>query len=260
MNRPSLHGSRRFTRLRRGFGAASPPREPAPRGTGPLRFRAHLNTSRPGNCDLTLFGHVDDVNWCRFLLRVQPDTALVRGLQREAARRRRRRRGPPRAGRARRASVETAMTRLPASSDRAAATPTFKDGLGTRVRVTDAGGDPVEHLELVPELANQESSIRDRVGRLINFRHARYVRLRERRSRQDRPQAAGHRLRRARRAPPVDGPRIGRQDPADRSTSTSPCKSSATSCRRSASCTTRARSPTAASRRSAWSTPRSSGW
>ena len=49
------------------------------------------------------------------------------------------------------------MSRLPASSDRAAATPTFKDGLGTRVRVADAGGDPVEHLELVPELANQES-------------------------------------------------------------------------------------------------------
>ena len=70
------------------------------------------------------------------------------------------------------------MTRLPASSDRAAATPTFKDGLGTRVRVTDAGGDPVEHLQLVPELAAQESAIRDRVGRLINFRHARYVRLR----------------------------------------------------------------------------------
>ena len=70
------------------------------------------------------------------------------------------------------------MTRLPASSDRAAATPTFKDGFGTRVRVTDAGGDPVEQLQLVPELANQESSIRDRVGRLINFRHARYVRLR----------------------------------------------------------------------------------
>ena len=70
------------------------------------------------------------------------------------------------------------MSRLPASSDRAAATPTFKDGFGTRVRVTDAGGDPVEHLQLIPELANQESSIRDRVGRLINFRHARYVRLR----------------------------------------------------------------------------------
>ena len=70
------------------------------------------------------------------------------------------------------------MTRLPASSDRAAATPTFKDGFGTRVRVTDAGGDPVEHLQLVPELAKQESAIRDRVGRLINFRHARYVRLR----------------------------------------------------------------------------------
>ena len=70
------------------------------------------------------------------------------------------------------------MTRLPASSDRTAAPPTFKDGLGTRVRVADAGGDPVEHLQLVPEIAAQESAIRDRVGRLINFRHARYVRLR----------------------------------------------------------------------------------
>ncbi len=70
------------------------------------------------------------------------------------------------------------MTRLPASSDRAAATLTFKDGFGTRVRVTDAGGDPVEHLELAPEVAAQESALRDRVGRLINFRHARYVRLR----------------------------------------------------------------------------------
>ena len=70
------------------------------------------------------------------------------------------------------------MTRLPASSDRTAALPAFKDGLGTRVRVTDAGGDPVEHLQLVPEIAAQESAIRDRVGRLINFRHARYVRLR----------------------------------------------------------------------------------
>ncbi len=70
------------------------------------------------------------------------------------------------------------MTRLPASSDRTAPTPTFKDGLGARVRVTDAGGDPVEHLQLVPEIAAQESAVRDRVGRLINFRHARYVRLR----------------------------------------------------------------------------------
>ncbi|MEO5823067.1 MAG: hypothetical protein ABIT71_21395, partial [Vicinamibacteraceae bacterium] len=70
------------------------------------------------------------------------------------------------------------MTRLPASTDRAPATPIFKDGLGTRVRVTDAGGDPVEHLQLSPEICAQETALRDRVGRLINFRHARYVRLR----------------------------------------------------------------------------------
>ena len=48
------------------------------------------------------------------------------------------------------------MTRQPASSDRTAPTPTFKDGLGARVRVTDAGGDPVEHLQLIPEIAAQE--------------------------------------------------------------------------------------------------------
>lgn len=71
------------------------------------------------------------------------------------------------------------MSRLPSSSsDRAAAPPTFKDGLGTRVRAADQGGDAVEHLQLAPEVAAQESALRDRVGRLINFRHARYVRLR----------------------------------------------------------------------------------
>ena len=104
---------------------------------------------------------------------------VVRGLQYEAARRRRRRRGPPRGG-ARPASIRRNGHDPTACIERPSPLPPrpFKDGLGTRVRVTDAGGDPVEHLELVPELANQESSIRDRVGRLINFRHARYVRLR----------------------------------------------------------------------------------
>ena len=68
--------------------------------------------------------------------------------------------------------------RPPASSDRSSATTVFKDGLGTRVRVTDAGGDVVEQLHLPQEVAAQESAIRDRVGRLVNFRHARYVRLR----------------------------------------------------------------------------------
>jgi hypothetical protein len=62
--------------------------------------------------------------------------------------------------------------------DRASATPVFKDGLGARVRVTDAGGDVVEQLQLTSDIAAQESAIRDRVGRLVNFRHARYVRLR----------------------------------------------------------------------------------
>jgi PEGA domain-containing protein len=71
------------------------------------------------------------------------------------------------------------MSRLPSSSsDRAAAPPTFKDGLGSRVRAADQGGDAVEHLQLAQEIAAQESALRDRVGRLINFRHARYVRLR----------------------------------------------------------------------------------
>ena len=151
------------------------------------------------------------------------------------------------------------MSRLPASSDRAAATPPFKDGLGTRVRVADAGGDPVEHLELVPELANQESAIRDRVGRLINFRHARYVRLRS----VDRAKTGLKPLVIAYDA--LDGHRLSTvleslaKLPLTLE-STSPSRSSATCCRRSASCTTRARSPTAPSRRSAWSTPRSSGW
>ena len=71
------------------------------------------------------------------------------------------------------------MTRLPSSTtDRAAAPQAFKDGLGTRERAADQGGDAVEHLNLCSDVAAQESAIRDRVGRLINFRHARYVRLR----------------------------------------------------------------------------------
>ena len=66
------------------------------------------------------------------------------------------------------------MTRLPSSTnDRTAGSPAFKDGLGTRERAADQGGDAVEHLLLTSEVAGQESAIRDRVGRLINFRHAR---------------------------------------------------------------------------------------
>jgi hypothetical protein len=71
------------------------------------------------------------------------------------------------------------MTRPPASSsERAKAPLAFKDGLGTRERAADAGGDAIEHLHLCQDVAAQESAIRDRVGRLVNFRHARYVRLR----------------------------------------------------------------------------------
>ena len=54
----------------------------------------------------------------------------------------------------------------------------FRDGLGLRVVTTDASGDAVEQLRLSTELAVQESSIRERVGRLVNFRHVKYVRLR----------------------------------------------------------------------------------
>jgi uncharacterized protein YjbI with pentapeptide repeats len=54
----------------------------------------------------------------------------------------------------------------------------FRDGLGIRVGTTDASGDAVEQLRLVTDLANQESAIRERVGRLVNFRHVKYVRLR----------------------------------------------------------------------------------
>ena len=43
------------------------------------------------------------------------------------------------------------MTRLPSSTnDRAAAPQAFKDGLGTRERAADQGGDAVEHLNLCP--------------------------------------------------------------------------------------------------------------
>lgn len=54
----------------------------------------------------------------------------------------------------------------------------FRDGLGLRVVTTDASGDAVEQLRLNSEIAIQETSIRERVGRLVNFRHVKYVRLR----------------------------------------------------------------------------------
>lgn len=54
----------------------------------------------------------------------------------------------------------------------------FEDGLGPRLAAQDAFGEPIEHLRLCPDLAALEPALRERIGRLINFRHARYVRLR----------------------------------------------------------------------------------
>jgi serine/threonine protein kinase len=54
----------------------------------------------------------------------------------------------------------------------------FEDGLGIRLATTDAFGEPIEHLQLSVDLTALESAVRERVSRLINFRHARYVRLR----------------------------------------------------------------------------------
>jgi PEGA domain len=42
----------------------------------------------------------------------------------------------------------------------------------------DAFGEPIEQLQLCTDLAALESAVRERVSRLINFRHVRYVRLR----------------------------------------------------------------------------------
>ena len=60
----------------------------------------------------------------------------------------------------------------------APATVRFEDGLGVRIATTDAFGEPIEHLKVCPDLAALDSAIRERVSRLINFRHVRYVRLR----------------------------------------------------------------------------------
>jgi len=53
----------------------------------------------------------------------------------------------------------------------------FTDLLGVRV-VDPNSGDTIERLVLCPELAAFETPLRDRVGRLANFRHVRFTRVR----------------------------------------------------------------------------------
>lgn len=55
----------------------------------------------------------------------------------------------------------------------------FRDGLGVRVHVTDeASGDTIERLYLSPDLARVGFAVDERTSRLVNFRHARFARLR----------------------------------------------------------------------------------
>src|SRR5262245_32339988 len=54
----------------------------------------------------------------------------------------------------------------------------FQVGIGIRLATADAFGEPIEQLQLCADLAVLESAVRERVSRLINFRHVRYVRLR----------------------------------------------------------------------------------
>ena len=63
-------------------------------------------------------------------------------------------------------------------SSKTAGTVRFRDGIGVRLASADAFGEPIEQLQLCTDLAALESAVRERVSRLINFRHVRYVRLR----------------------------------------------------------------------------------
>src|SRR5688572_4280993 len=63
-------------------------------------------------------------------------------------------------------------------SSKTAGTVRFRDGIGVRIASADAFGEPIEQLQLCTDLAGLESAVRERVSRLINFRHVRYVRLR----------------------------------------------------------------------------------
>ena len=63
-------------------------------------------------------------------------------------------------------------------SSKAAGTVRFRDGIGVRIVSADSFGEPIEQLQLCTDIAGLESAVRERVSRLINFRHVRYVRLR----------------------------------------------------------------------------------
>ena len=65
----------------------------------------------------------------------------------------------------------------PESSDTVPADVPFEDGLGIRVRER-VDGEPVERLIVCDQLAQLENALRDRMGRLANFRHVRYPRIR----------------------------------------------------------------------------------
>lgn len=71
-----------------------------------------------------------------------------------------------------------AAPETPRSADSPSPALKFEDGLGQRLAAQDPFGEPIEQLRLCTDLAALEPAIRERIGRLINFRHARYVRLR----------------------------------------------------------------------------------
>jgi hypothetical protein len=70
----------------------------------------------------------------------------------------------------------------PASPSSAVVPPdAFADGLGVRVRLAEKAGEELEVLRLTPEFVSVpafEFALRERVGRLANFRHAYYARVR----------------------------------------------------------------------------------
>ena len=87
----------------------------------------------------------------------------------------------------------------------------FRDGLGIRVATTDASGDAVEQLRWSPELANQESAIRDRVGSARQLPPRQVRPPARRRSAEAGRQGAGGLVRRRRGRPPVGDSRGARR-------------------------------------------------